>query len=177
MARIVGPAVSDGHPDGTVKGPEGYGSHGARERLRRLGFQLTPPLPPKGRYAASRRAGSLLYVSGHTGRTAKSPALRGVVGEDVDVEAAQESARMAAVNILGVVEDAVGLERASLVHLRGYVRADAEFTDHPQVVDAASELLAEVLDDDTRHARAAIGVSSLPGGAVVELEAVFEVAR
>jgi enamine deaminase RidA (YjgF/YER057c/UK114 family) len=159
-----------------VTGFEELGSHAAQERLRRLGFALAPPLPPKGRYTAARRTGSLLFVSGHTGRTADAPALRGIVGDDVDVEAARESARLAAVNILGAVADAVGLEHVSLVHLRGYVRADAGFTEHPRVIDAASELLAEVLADRTQHARAAVGVSSLPGGAVVELEAVFEVA-
>jgi enamine deaminase RidA (YjgF/YER057c/UK114 family) len=96
---------------------------------------------------------------------------------DVDVESARESARLAAVNLLGVVEEAVGLDAVSLVHLRGYVRAHEGFTDHPQVVDAASELLDEAFSDGTGHARAAVGVSSLPGGAVVELEAVFEVRR
>lgn len=155
--------------------PADFGTHAVHERLRRLGFELSPPLPPKGRYAAARRCGPLLFVSGHTGRTASAPALAGVVGADVDVEAARESARLAAVNLLGVVEDAVGLGSVSLVHLRGYVRAHQDFTEHPRVVDAASELLGEVLSDAAPHARAAVGVSSLPGGAVVELEAVFEV--
>ena len=155
------------HPD--------FAAHAVRERLRRLGFELSPPLPAKGRYAAVRRCGSLLFVSGHTGRSAGSPALAGVVGADVDIESARESARLAAVNLLSAVEDAVGLESVSVVHLRGYVRADAAFTEHPRVIDAASELLGEALSDGAPHARAAIGVASLPGGAVVELEAVFEV--
>jgi enamine deaminase RidA (YjgF/YER057c/UK114 family) len=155
----------------------GFGSPAVRERLHRLGFELSPPLPPKGRYAAARRAGPLLFVSGHTGRTADAPALAGVVGADVTVEEAQESARRAAVNLLSVVEHTVGLADVSLVHLRGFVRASTDFTEHPRVVDAASELLSEVLADERMHARAALGVSSLPGGAVVELEAVFEVGR
>jgi enamine deaminase RidA (YjgF/YER057c/UK114 family) len=160
-----------------VTAAAGFGSHAIQERLRRLGFELSTPLQPKGRYAAARRVGPLLFVSGHTGRTADAPALAGVVGADVDVEAAQESARLAAVNLLSVAEHAVGLESVSLVHLRGYVRAHPDFTGHPQVVDAASELLGEAFSDGRSHARAAVGVSSLPGGAVVELEAVFEVRR
>jgi enamine deaminase RidA (YjgF/YER057c/UK114 family) len=147
-----------------------------RERLRRLGFELSPPLPPKGSYVAARRAGPLLFVSGHTGRTADAPALAGAVGVDITVEEAQESARRAAVNLLSVVEHTVGLTDVSLVHLRGFVRASTDFTEHPRVIDAASELLSAVLADERMHARAALGVSSLPGGAVVELEAVFEVA-
>jgi enamine deaminase RidA (YjgF/YER057c/UK114 family) len=148
----------------------------AEERLRRLGFELAPPLPAKGRYAAVRRCGSLLFVSGHTGRTAAAPALAGVVGTDVSMADAQRSARIAAVNLLSAVDAAVGLSGVALVQLRGYVRADPGFSDHPKVIDAASELLAEVLADERMHARAAVGVASLPGGAVVELEAVFELA-
>jgi enamine deaminase RidA (YjgF/YER057c/UK114 family) len=146
-----------------------------RERLRRLGFDVVPPLPPKGAYAAARRSGSLLFVSGHTGRTADAPALAGVVGDGVSVEEARQSARLAAVNLLSVVAHTIGLTGVSLLQLRGYVRADGGFTDHPSVIDAASQLLAEILADGQMHARAAIGVASLPGGAVVELEAVFEV--
>jgi enamine deaminase RidA (YjgF/YER057c/UK114 family) len=151
-----------------------FAGHAVRERLRRLGFELSSPLPAKGRYAAVRRCGSLLFVSGHTGRS-DGPALAGVVGADVDIESARDSARLAAVNLLSAVEHAVGLESVSVVQLRGYVRADAAFTEHPRVIDAASELLGEALSDGVPHARAAIGVASLPGGAVVELEAVFEV--
>lgn len=148
----------------------------AAERLRQLGFELVPPLPAKGRYAPVRQSGSLLFVSGHTGRSATAPALAGVVGSDVSVADAQQSARIAAVNLLSAVDAATGLSGVALVHLRGYVRADPGFTDHPKVVDAASELIAEALADERMHARAAIGVASLPGGAVVELEAVFELA-
>ena len=175
--HVGGSGVGDGRLDPPVSAPAGFGSHAVRERLRRLGFELSPPLPAKGRYAATRRVGPLLFVSGHTGRTAQAPALTGIVGADIDVAAAQESARLAAVNLLSAVEDAVGLESASLVHLRGYVRAHPDFAEHPRVVDAASELLSEVLADERAHARAALGVSSLPGGAVVELEAVFEVGQ
>ena len=174
MAGYVGGDVGR-RRDVPVTAAADFGAHAVHERLRRLGFELSPPLPPKGRYAAARRCGPLLFVSGHTGRTATRPALVGVVGADVDVEAAQESARLAAVNLLSAVENSVGLESASLVHLRGFVRASTDFTEHPLVVDAASELLSEVLAETRLHARAALGVSSLPGGAVVELEAVFEV--
>ncbi len=145
------------------------------ENLVRLGLELPAALPPQGSYVASRRAGALLFVAGHTGRSGETAALAGVVGDDVSLEEAQESARLTAVNLLGAVEEAVGVEHVSLVFLRGYVRAAADIRDYTRVVDAASELLTDVLAEAGTHARASVGVNILPGGAVVELEAVFEV--
>ncbi|TFV55147.1 RidA family protein [Mycobacterium sp. PS03-16] len=149
-----------------------------RQRLTDLGFDVPPPAAPKGAYFPSRRCGDQLWVSGATARSAGAPALRGVVGDDVTVEQAVAQARLAAVNLLGAVDAAVGLDAVTaLVHLRGYVRATADFDTHPAVIDGASRLLLEVFGDDTgAHARTAIGVASLPGGACVELDLVVGVA-
>jgi enamine deaminase RidA (YjgF/YER057c/UK114 family) len=145
----------------------------AAERLAQLGLELPQGLGSRGAYVPGTVEGSLLFVSGHTGRTAAGPAVAGVVGRDVDVETARTSARQAALNLLAAAESVVGLERVvSLLQLRGYVRAAGDFTEHPRVIDAASELLSQVFGG-AGHARAAIGVASLPGGAAVEVEAVF----
>jgi len=148
-----------------------------RERLAQAGFQLPEPAAPKGAYFPSRLSGNQLWVSGTTGRQGATPALRGVVGADVTIEQAQEQARVAALNLLAAVDAATGLESVvSLVHLRGYVRATTEFDAHPTVIDGASTLLLEVFGDQVgAHARTAIGVASLPGGACVELELVATV--
>jgi enamine deaminase RidA (YjgF/YER057c/UK114 family) len=144
-----------------------------RARLRELDLVLPDPVAPKGNYAGARRHDGLLWVSGHTGRTASSPARAGVVGEDVGLDEAQTSARLAAVNLVAAALSVVDTERiADVVFLRGYVRAAPTFSQHPAVVDAASEVLRHVLDGQA-HARAAIGVASLPGEACVELEAVL----
>lgn len=144
-----------------------------KDRLTAAGIALPQSgLPARGAYLPAAVHGRLVFVSGHTGRTAEQPALAGVVGEDVTVEAARESARQAAVNLLAAVDATVGLDAVTaLLQLRGYVRASSDFGQHPLVIDAASELLSQVFDGG--HARAALGVASLPGGAVVELEAVF----
>jgi enamine deaminase RidA (YjgF/YER057c/UK114 family) len=115
-------------------------------------------------------------VSGTTGRVGSTPALRGVVGADVTLEQAQDQARTAALNLLAAIDAAVGLDAVTaLVHLRGYVRATTEFDAHPAVVDGASKLLLEVFGEQVgAHARTAIGVASLPGGACVELELVVK---
>lgn len=145
------------------------------ERLARAGYPLPSPLPAKGQYEPVRRWGGQLWVSGHTGRGAEGPRVLGTVGDDVTVEQAREEARWAAVNLLAAVHAAGALaDVEALLHLRGYVRAVPSFPGQPLVVDAASELLVEALGSEVgAHARTAIGVASLPGGAPVELEAVF----
>lgn len=145
-----------------------------RERLSALGFEVPPAAAPKGAYCPSRRCGDQLWVSGATARRPGAPSLRGVVGADVTVEQAVAQAELAALNLLGAVEAAVGLDAVTaLVHLRGYVRATGEFDAHPAVIDGASRLLLGVFGEECgAHARTAIGVASLPGGACVELELV-----
>lgn len=148
-----------------------------RDRLRALGFDVPPAAAPKGAYFPSRRCGDQLWISGATARTPDAPSLRGVVGADVTVEQAVEQARLAALNLLGAIDAAAGLDAVTtLVHLRGYVRATADFESHPTVIDGASRLLLEVFGADRgAHARTAVGVASLPGGACVELELVAAV--
>jgi enamine deaminase RidA (YjgF/YER057c/UK114 family) len=144
------------------------------DRLGELGLVLPAPAPPKGAYFPSRRCGDQLWVSGATARSEGAPALRGVVGADVTVDVAREQARMAALNLLGAVDAAVGLDAVgAVVQLRGYVRAVPEFDTHPSVIDGASRLLLDVFGERVgAHARTAIGVGSLPGGACVELDLV-----
>lgn len=142
-------------------------------RLRHLELALPEPAPAKGRYRSAVVDGGRLWVSGHTGRSATVPAAAGSVGQDLTVEEGRASARLAAVNLIAAAVSAVPPERlARLLFLRGYVRTSADFGEHPAVIDAASEVLDHVLGGGG-HARAAIGVRSLPGGACVELEAVF----
>lgn len=148
------------------------------DRLASLALDVPPPAPPKGAYAPSRLWGDQLWVSGATARRDEMPALSGIVGADVSVEAAREQARLAALNLLGAVQGAVGLDAVIAVnHLRGYVRAVPDFAAHPAVIDGASRLLLDVFGDTIgSHARSAVGVASLPGGACVELELVVSVA-
>lgn len=147
------------------------------DRLRELGLFLPAAPPPKGAYFPSRRCGDQLWVSGATARRAEMPALRGIVGDDVSVETAQEQAALAALNLLGSIDAAVGLDAVrAVVQLRGYVRAVGEFDAHPAVIDGASRVLIDVFGADVgAHARTAIGVASLPGGACVELDIVVNV--
>lgn len=146
-----------------------------RSRLGELGLELPDPPQPRGSYVPAVIDGDRLWVSGHTGRTATSAAVAGVVGAELTTDDARASARVAIVNLLAAATAVVDAERlVRVLFLRGYVRAVGDFADHPAVVDAASEVLSWVFPG-FGHARAAVGVASLPSGACVELEAVFAV--
>jgi enamine deaminase RidA (YjgF/YER057c/UK114 family) len=145
--------------------------------LVRLQLSVPEAATPKGAYFPSRLCGNQLWVSGVTARRPDRAALSGVVGVDVSVEQAQDQARLSALNLIGAIEAAVGVDNVNaLVHLRGYVRAAGDFDNHPAVIDGASRLLLDVFGERCgAHARTAVGVASLPGGACVELELVAAV--
>ena len=143
----------------------------------RLQLSVPEAATPKGAYVPSRLCGNQLWVSGATARRPDRAALSGVVGADVSVEQARDQARLSALNLIGAIDAAVGVDKVTaLVHLRGYVRATGDFGAHPAVIDGASRLLLEVFGERCgAHARTAIGVASLPGGACVELDLVAAV--
>lgn len=147
-------------------------SHEAR--LHELGLTL-PSLPPRGNYVPARAFAGLLYLAGNGPIKADGTMIQGRVGEDLSLEEAREAARLTGINILGAARSATGGLDAitGVVSLTGYVRATEAFTEHPRVVDACSDLLIEVFGEEGRHARAAVGVTSLPFGIPVEVSAIL----
>ncbi len=103
----------------------------------------------------------------------------GIVGKDLNVEDGRKAARLAAINVLARRADALegNLDRVTrVIKVTGFVNADAELHQHPEVVNGASDLFVEVFGDCGRHARAAVGARSLPRASSVEVEAIFEIA-
>ena len=150
------------------------GSSRAAERLRALGHELPLPPPPVGHYTGARISGRWVTLSGHTDRGKAGRSRPGPLeGGDEELAVARSAAEHAAIHLLAAAGAVCHLDQLVLSHLRGYVAAVPEFGAHPEVIDAASLLLHEVLGGPP-HTRAAIGVGSLPYGAVVELEAIFE---
>jgi enamine deaminase RidA (YjgF/YER057c/UK114 family) len=147
------------------------------ERLAELGLMLPPANAPLASYVAARRAGHLLYMSGHVAR-AGGAVVTGVVGDDVDITTAQGLARAIALDLLASAAAALGSADAiaGVVRLTGYVRSAPGFDGQPAVINGASDLFVELFGEPGRHARSAVGVSELPLGAAVEIEAIFEVA-
>ena len=146
------------------------------ERLAALGLSLPPAQPPVASYVPARRHGDLLYLSGHVSRRDGAVA-RGTIGGDIDAATAAQLAGAIALDLLASAAAAMGSVDAvvGVVRLTGYVRSAPGFDGQPAVVNGASDLLVEVLGEAGRHARSAVGVSELPLGAAVEIEAILEV--
>lgn len=146
-------------------------------RLAELGITLPDAPNPVANYVPHASAGNLLFISGQVAKGADGKLVTGALGRDVEVEAGQAAARLCALNILAQAKAALGnLDRiAQVVRLTGFVNATPDFTDHPKVVNGASDLFVEVLGDKGRHTRAAVGVSSLPLNSAVEVDAIIAI--
>ena len=147
-------------------------------RLAELGLTLPPLLPPMGTYVPYTISGNLLFLSGQGPKEPDGDWLRGQVGTEVSVEEAYRRARLTGLRLLSITQSALGsLDRVGRVlKLLGFVNAPASFKQHPAVINGCSDLFVEVFGEAGRHARSAIGVSSLPEDISVEIEAVLEIA-
>ena len=146
-------------------------------RLARTGFHRPDAPTPFGAYVPAVQTGNLLFLSGMLATSGHAATVVGVVGKDLDVKAGREAAHTTASNVLALAKKQLGsLSRMShVVRLGVYVAATPEFTEHAKVADAASELLRDVLGEETVSSRLVIGVASLPLGSPVELEVILEV--
>jgi enamine deaminase RidA (YjgF/YER057c/UK114 family) len=146
-------------------------------RLAGRGLSLPPAAAPAGSYVPYTISGRLLLVSGQLPIRDGKVAVTGRLGEGLGVEEGQEAARLCALNLLAQAKAACEGDLDRLAHclkLGGFVSCAPGFTDHPKVVNGASDLIAEAMGDQGRHARFAVGCASLPLDAAVEVEAIFE---
>jgi len=144
-------------------------------RLASLGLTLPEAPNPIANYLPAVLAGNLLFISGQISKAADGSVIKGRLGAELTLEQGQEAARASALAILAQARAAIGdLDRiGQVVKLTGFVNATADFVDHPQVINGASDLMVEVLGDNGRHTRAAVGVASLPLGCAVEVDAIL----
>ena len=145
----------------------------AEAKLKERGIVL-PPLPkPVANYLPYRLAGNILYLAGQ-GPRENGVNLSGKLGKDISVEEGYRRARLVGLGLLAAMRDALGsLDRVDyIVKLLGMVNAVPDFNDSPKVINGCSDLFVEVFGERGRHARSAVGMSSLPGGIPVEIEAI-----
>ena len=149
------------------------------DRLADLGIELAAPPAAVANYVPVMRNGPLLYVSGQIPVSLGAVVYQGCLGRDVDLETGIQAARLCAINVLTQVKAEIGdLERIEqCLRLGGFISSSADFYDHAKVMNGASDLMVDVLGTRGRHARAAIGCSSLPLNSAVEVEALFRVAE
>ena len=149
----------------------------ADARVDELGLEIPEPFPPAGSYVSAVRTGDLLHLGGHVPISADNQVVLGRLGDDLDLEAGQRAARLAALSALATLRAELGtLDRvAQIVSVRVLVNAVPDFIGHTQVADAASDVFIEVFGEPGRHARLAVGVSSLPVNLALEIELIAEV--
>jgi enamine deaminase RidA (YjgF/YER057c/UK114 family) len=148
------------------------------QRLADLGLGLPTPAAPAANYVPWRRAGGQILVAGQLPMEGGQVAVTGRLGDDVTLEDGLRAARLCALNILAQVKaacDGVLPDGLGCLRLGGFVACTPAFTDHPKVINGASDLIVTVLGERGRHARFAVGVASLPLGAAVEIDATFVV--
>ncbi|MCM2293618.1 RidA family protein [Allorhizobium sp. BGMRC 0089] len=146
-------------------------------RLNALGILLPVAAAPAANYVPYVISGNLLYLSGQLPLEAGKIAVSGLLGKDVSLADGQRAAELCAINILAQAKAALGdLERiVRVVKLNGFIASAPDFTEQHLVMNGASNLIANVLGDAGKHARAAVGMAALPLNAAVEVDAIMEI--
>jgi len=147
-------------------------------RLADLGITLPQPAAPLANYVPFVQTGNQLFVSGQLPMDASGLVYKGKLGDGVSQNDGQAAAKLCAINLLAQAKTALGdLERVvRLVKIVGFVNSTPDFDQQPVVINGASDFFVEAMGDKGRHARSAVSAASLPFGAAVEIEAIFEVA-
>jgi enamine deaminase RidA (YjgF/YER057c/UK114 family) len=142
-----------------------------------LGITLPAAPEPVANYVNGVRTGNLIFLAGKGPRRPDGTELHGKLGADVSIEEGYEGARLTAINQLAVLKEMLGnLDRVlRIVKVLGMVNSAPDFVEQPAVINGFSDLMVEVFGERGRHARAAVGMASLPRGQAVEIEMVVEV--
>ena len=146
-------------------------------RLKGLGIELPQPTAPLANYVPFTVSGKVVFIAGQICQWNGERRFIGKLGAGINIAEGQQAARLCALNIIAHLRVAADgdLDRVRrCLRLGGFVNCTPDFTDMPQVVNGASDLMVEVFGDAGRHARAAVGTSALPSGVSVEVEATFE---
>jgi enamine deaminase RidA (YjgF/YER057c/UK114 family) len=146
-------------------------------RLAELGITLPQPAAPVAAYVPAVESGGLLHISGQISVGADGNLILGRLGEDMNLERGTEAARRCGIMLLAQIKAALGsLDRVErIVKLGAFVNSAPSFTDQPKVANGASELMQQVFGEAGRHARSAVGVTVLPLGVAVEVDAIVAV--
>ena len=147
------------------------------QRLAELGIELPQAPAPAANYIPFVVTGNLVFVAGQVPVLNGEVKFKGRLGEDMDIDEGYQAARLCGLNLIAQAQAAADgdLDKIKrVVKLGGFVSATPDFTDHPKVINGASDLMAEVFGEAGKHARFAMGAGSLPLGVAVEVDGVFE---
>lgn len=156
--------------------PELY-EYDVEERLTELGIELTIPEPPVANYVNAVRTGNLVFLSGKIPQTPDKTVITGKIDAELSIEEGYQAARLIGIAQLSALKAEIGdlnkVER--IVKVTGMVNATPEFSQHPKVINGFSDLMVEVFGERGKHARAAVGMSSLPLNAACEIEMIVQI--
>ena len=147
-------------------------------RLKELGITLPVAAAPAANYVPYTISGNTLYLSGQLPIEGGKVAVTGLLGRDVDVPTAQRAAELCAINILAQAKAALGGDLGKIrriLKLNGFIASTPDFVEQHLVMNGASNLIANVLGEAGKHARAAVGMAALPLNASVEVDAIIEI--
>ena len=150
----------------------------AEDNLKKMNIQLPKPPSPVGSYVASKISGNLIYISGQVPFKSDGKLITGKIGRELNLEEAQNAAKLCALNLLAQLKKACGgnLDKVKgCIKITGYVNSIDNFTEQPKVINGASDLISKVFGEIGKHTRAAVSVNSLPLGVPVEVDAIFEI--
>ncbi len=148
----------------------------SEEKIRSLGLTLPPAPPPAGSYRPAVLSGGFAFLSGQISKDAEGEVTAGKIGSDLSLEQGKAAARLAALNVLSVIRHFMGLQAVEqVVRVVAYIQTAPDFHEISQVANGASDLLMEVFGEKGLHSRSAVGMSSLPMNAAVELEVTLKV--
>ena len=148
------------------------------DNLKKLNINLPNAPDPVGAYVAYKIIGNLLFISGQLPIGADGMIIKGKIGKNLTLADGQKAARLCAINILSQAKKAMNGDLNKIkncIKITGFVNSTDDFTDQPKVINPASETLSAVFENKGKHTRAAISTNSLPLGAAVEIDAIFEV--
>lgn len=150
----------------------------AEENLKKLKIDLPDAPSPVGAYLAYKIIKNFVFISGQVSFQNNGELIKGKLGLNLTLEQGQDAAKACAINILSQIKAACDGDLNKIkncVKLTGFVNSIDSFIDQPKVINAASEMMTQILGESGKHSRAAVSVNSLPLGAAVEIEAIFEI--
>ena len=148
------------------------------DKLKELNISLPKAPDPVGAYVAFKKIGKFLFISGQLPIDKDGKMIKGKIGKDLTLEEGQKASKLCIVNILAQAKKAMDGDLNKIkncIKITGFVNSIDNFTDQPKIINPASETLSSVFGNNGKHARAAISTNSLPLGAAVEIDAIFEV--
>ena len=148
------------------------------KKLKELNIELPNAPDPVGAYVVFKKINNLLFISGQLPISSDGKIIKGQIGKDLTLEDGQKASKLCVINILAQVKKALNGDLNNIkncVKITGFVNSTDDFKNQPKVINPASETLAAVFGDKGKHARVAISANSLPLGAAVEIDAIFEI--